>query len=228
MKQYKTEVGKNFKRLVFYLCDVDHFSAYEKYLQEPANITEDDCSSFEDHDAFPSTCEQMELDETIARKMQEEWNSCNSDEDVDVPRLESKATKILDGDYAHINNYRDVVQELASQVKHDDGQFYIATRRKAPFSRVISLWQRQVTKSHPTKMLRIHYSGENGIDSGAIALEFLERCIADMAQSMFPDGAPVESSLTCTKWQFSSMWRNYCSVPCSGRTTPLFPGTMYL
>lgn len=72
MKQYKTEVVKDFKHLVFYLCDTDNFSAYEKYLQKPANITGDDCSSFEDHDVFPSTCEQIELDETIAQKIQEE------------------------------------------------------------------------------------------------------------------------------------------------------------
>ena len=39
-KQYKTEVGKDFKRLVFYLCDTDKFSAYEKSLQEPANTSE--------------------------------------------------------------------------------------------------------------------------------------------------------------------------------------------
>ena len=201
LNQYKTEVGKDFKRLVFYLCDTDHFSAYEKYLQEPTNITEDDCSSFEDHDVFPSTCEQIELDETIARKIQEEWNSCNSDEEIDVPRLESQATKTLDDDYTRINNYRDVVQELASKVKHD-GRFYIATRRKAPFSRVVSLWQRQVSKSHPTNTLRVHYSGEEGIDSGAITLEFLERSIADMAQSMFPDGAPVESSFLVQNGSF--------------------------
>ena len=202
LKQYKTEVGKDFKRLVFYLCDTDHFSAYEKYLQEPANVAEDDCSSFEDHDIFPSTCEQIESDEAIARKMQEEWNFCKSEEDIDVPRLESQATKTVDGDYAHINNYRDVVQELASKVKHDDGQFFIATRRKAPFSRIISLWQRQASKSHPTKVLRVHYSGESGIDSGAIALEFLERCIPDMAQSMFPDGAPLESSFLVQNGSF--------------------------
>lgn len=49
------------------------------------------------------------------------------------------------------------------------------------------------------KVLRVHYSGESGIDSGAIALELLERCIPDMAQSMFPDGAPLESSFLVQK-----------------------------
>lgn len=78
---------------------------------------------------FPSTCQKIELDETIAQKIQEEWNSCKSEEDS-----ESQETKTLDVDYANISNYRDVVQELASKVKHDNGQFFIATR-KAPFDK---------------------------------------------------------------------------------------------
>ena len=82
MKQYKTEVRKDYKRLVFYLCDTDNFSAYERYLQEPANTSEatseDDCRSIEEE--FPSTCEQIELDEAIARILQDELNSCNSKE----------------------------------------------------------------------------------------------------------------------------------------------------
>ena len=77
LKQYKTEVGKDFKRLVFYLCDTDNFSAYEKSLQEPANTSEgpsdDDGHSTEEE--FPSMREQIKLDEAIARKLQEELNS---------------------------------------------------------------------------------------------------------------------------------------------------------
>lgn len=139
MKQYKMEVGKHFKRLPFYLCDTDHFSAYERYLQESTSTTEDDCSSFED--VSPSPSEQIELDETIARALQEEWNSSESEEDNDVPGLGIQETETVNGDYAHIKNYKDVVQELASKVKRTDDEFFIATRRKAPFSRIISLWQ---------------------------------------------------------------------------------------
>ena len=196
MKQYKTEVGKDYKRLVFYLCDTDNFSAYENYLQEPADTSEgpseDDCHSTEEE--FPSTCEQIELDEAIARTLQDELNSYNSKEVIDVPlSQEGQAATTPNSSYALINNYKDVVHGLASQVKHDK-HFFIATRRKAPFSRIISLWQRQASKSDATNRLSVHYSGESGIDNGAIALEFLEQCTADMAESMFPDGAPMDSS----------------------------------
>ena len=220
LKQYKTEVGKDFKRLVFYLCDTDQFSAFEKHVQEPADTTEDDCSSFESE--IIST-EQIELDENIARTVQAEWNSCNSGQSLqeDVLKLESQATELVDGDHTRISNYRDVVEELASKVKHDE-QFFIATRRKAPFSRIISLWQRQVSKSHPTNLLRVHYSGESGIDNGAIALEFLERCIQDMGQTMFPNGAPVESSYHVQNGSFRSCGEIVAVSLAQGGPAPCF------
>ena len=104
-------------------------------------------------------CEQIELDVAIARTLQDELNSCNSKEVIDVPvSLESQAAMTPNGNYALINNYKDVVDSLASQVKHDK-HLFITTRRKGPFSRIISLWQRQTSKSHTTNRLSVHYSG---------------------------------------------------------------------
>ena len=203
MKQYKTEVGKDFKRLVFYLCETNQFSAYEKYIQEPANTSEDDCHSFEED--TPSTCNQIELDEALARTLQEELNSSDSKEveEINVPSMERQETETVsvNGNYALINSYRDVVVELASQVNNEK-HFFVTTRRKAPFSRIISLWQRQASKSPTTNRLSVHYSGESGIDDGAIALEFLEHCIADMAEKMFPNGTPMNSSFLVQNGSF--------------------------
>ena len=92
-----------------------------------------------------------------------------------------------------INDYKDVVNLLRSEVKHED-QFFLTTRRNAPFSRVLSLWKGQALKMYPLHDLKVHYSGEDGIDSGAIALEFLEECMKEMGKVMFPDGSPVDSS----------------------------------
>ena len=75
-----------------------------------------------------------------------------------------------------INTYEDVVKVLSTRVNCSD-QFFLVIRRMPPFSRVLSLWQRQATKSHPTKVLRVCYAGEDGIDSGAIALEFFENSV---------------------------------------------------
>ena len=53
-----------------------------------------------------------------------------------------------------------------------------------------------------TNRLSVHYSGESGIDNGAIALAFLEQSTADMAESMFPDGAPMDSSFLVQNGSF--------------------------
>lgn len=142
------------------------------------------------------------MEEVIAQTLQDELNSCNSKEVIDVPTsLESQATMTPNGNYALVTDYKDVVHELASQLKHDK-HFFIVTRRKAPFSRIISLWQRQASKSHVTNRLSVHYSGESSIHNGAIALEFLEQSTADMAESMFPDGAPMDSSFLVQNGSF--------------------------
>ena len=77
----------------------------------------------------------------MARKLQDELNSCNSREIIDVPPSpKNQAAMTPNGNYALINDHKDVVHELASQVKHNK-HFFIVTRRKAAFSRIISLWQ---------------------------------------------------------------------------------------
>ena len=40
----------------------------------------------------------------------------------------------------------------------------------------------------------VQYSGEAGIDSGAIAKEFLEDAADDIAATLFKDGVPVNST----------------------------------
>ena len=72
---------------------------------------------------------------------------------------------------------------------------YSSTSNNGPFSRVLSLWKRQALKTDPLHELKVHYSGEDGIDSGALAPEFLEECIQEMGKVMFPDGSPIDSSL---------------------------------
>ena len=82
------------------------------YVKEPISTVEDDWSSH-DEDVIGST-RQIEADETIARKLQEEWNSEAAVQDiVDDPRTQSQTNVIVDADNEQINNYRDVMQELA-------------------------------------------------------------------------------------------------------------------
>jgi len=61
--------------------------------------SENDCHSTEEE--FPSTCEQIELDEAIAPTLDNELNSFNSKEVIDVPlSLERQAAMTPNGNYA--------------------------------------------------------------------------------------------------------------------------------
>lgn len=85
-----------------------------------------------------------------------------------------------------------------------DHDFYIVARRGAPLPRIISLWQRQASKSSPENVLRILYCGENGIDTGALSQEFSSSVVSDIGKSMFPDGAPVNSKYNVQNKSFKT------------------------
>lgn len=77
------------------------------------------------------------------------------------------------------NDYKDVAKRLSSKVNHAD-QFFLVIRRVTSFERILSLWQS--FNSNPMIVVRVHYSGEDGIDSGVLALEFFERAIDEMGK----------------------------------------------
>ena len=133
-------------------------------------------------------------DEEIARQLQHEWN-----EQLDDLTSPSRSPEQKDPDSATnatdavIRDKQDVILALSSKVEKDE-QFFITTRRKAPLSRILSLWRRQAKKKSPTCRIMVQYSGEAGIDSGAIAKEFLEDTVDDIAATLFKDGVPVNST----------------------------------
>lgn len=44
-------------------------------------------------------------------------------------------------------------------------------------------------------MLRVHFAGEDGIDTGGMAQEFLANSIKDIGREFFPNGSPIVSML---------------------------------
>ena len=49
-------------------------------------------------------------------------------------------------------------------------------------------------RSLPTSVLRVHYSGVAGIDTGAMSQEFLAEVISTMGKEMFTYGSPADST----------------------------------
>ena len=174
---------------MLYLCTQSDFYASDK-------LFEDECTDFEsDFEMMPS----YGTDEILARQLHVELNhetfapSKDNESNSSLSSKEVPETKSEQQAYVNINDYKDVVRELSTKVNHDD-QFFLVVRRGAPLSRTLSLWQRQSKKSNPTNVLRVKYNGDEGIDSGAIALEFLEKSVKEIRKVMFPGGSPVDSS----------------------------------
>lgn len=233
LEKYKTEVGKDYKRLVFYLCQKEDLEKSEELDDEESVDGKSDDETFslnqlfngdlppEEMFAIDKFIDDVEKAETQSQKECSSSNVRGQTESNDVSCLVPQdATSNTDFDSC-INDYRDVVNLLSSKVQHDD-QFFLTMRRNAPFSRVLSLWKRQALKMDPLHDLKVHYSGEDSINSGAIALEFLEECVQEMGKVMFPDGSPVDSSLHVQNGDFRACGQLVAVSLAQGGPPPCF------
>jgi hypothetical protein len=87
-----------------------------------------------------------------------------------------------------------MITAMKTTVNKND-QFFIVVRRGSALQRLLNIWQRETKKMSPENTLRVHFAGENGIDTGAIAKEVLTAAISKIGKNMFPDGCPVGSML---------------------------------
>ena len=88
------------------------------------------------------------------------------------------------------------VMALEEKVIGTDGtdSLFIVVRRKALLETKLNLWKRATNKVTPEHTLRVKFIGEDGIDTGALAKEFLTETISDIKDKLFPDGTPVHST----------------------------------
>ena len=194
LEKYKTELGKEFKKITLYLC-----------IRSDVEISEEQRSKIVRDDSSNQDCceEQIESDFIIAQKMQEEWTDVN-----DLDEINLVSTK-------------DVYQALATKVD-DDKEFLVATRRKADLSRKLFLWQRQTKKNSPTSRLRVHYIGEDGVDSGALRKEFLESTLQEIKRVMFPNGSAMHSTFHVQNGNFRTCGEIVATSIAQGGPLPCF------
>ncbi len=98
---------------------------------------------------------------------------------------------------------KNCVHELSKRVDATS-QFFIVIHGGSNLSRSLNLWQRESKRTKADKTLRVHFTGEDGIDREAMAKEFLAKVITDMGNSIFPDGSPVDSTYNVQKGYFQS------------------------
>ena len=222
LEKYKTELGKDYKRITMYLCTTADFE-----MSEGTDITESEPSDSMptpvSESSLPSQLSGSSLDKTdtstppischsssgeklgeastsiqplqqqivedakLANLLQE-WENDN-DCFLDFP---DHTTSDLTSSTA-LSSPNEVVKLLAQRVDQTQ-EFFLVSRRAALFTRTLALWQRQAQKKPPGGVLRVHYSGEAGIDTGAMSQEFLAQVITDVGREMFPDGSPADST----------------------------------
>ena len=167
------------------------------------------CSKLESVSVVTIPEEQIKLDEEFARQLDNELNQVDVDVEEVVENSDNLQVQSSDGESAEkhtqetLTDHVSVVKELSKRVD-DTGQFFIVVRRGSLFTRCLNLWCRESMRTKPDKVLRVHFTGEDGIDSGAMAKEFLAKAIADMGNIMFPYGSPVDSTYNVQKGYFQS------------------------
>lgn len=194
LKRYKEDLGKDYAKLILYLCGMKDFVINTQEDEDEENNLSDEGSTpkkrkTEATASFEEGITSYESDEAMARELQRELDE-ERDADLTVPTFDFESDQ-TESAVAH-EDTASVVRAMHKNVKQDE-DFYIVTRRGAPLPRIISLWQRQASKSSPENVLRIQYCGENGIDTGALSQEFFSRVVLDIGKSMFPGGALVNS-----------------------------------
>ena len=200
LKRYQEEIGKDYNRIHLYLCTTEDY-----------NNTVDDGDESEDEETSPSASkyakvenetaltkvgEQIQQDEQLARELenqfnQEVWQDQQIIENVAVQKMSDSLVQQETGaeqstSETILTDHFSVVKKLSTRVDNT-GQFFMVVRRASSFTRRLNLWQRESKRTSPEKCLRVHFTGEDGIDSGAMSKEFLAQAILDMG-SYFAGG----------------------------------------
>ena len=216
LKKYKEELGKDYNKITLFLCTRDDFSRQEddaessgpsssKRSRIQTYFNDDGCFENYENDKQRSPVQtdiylednttkadntkkvqaQINSDEALARKIQFE---------VDVPTIEIGDERVADehdksseSSQCSSASLPKLVKQMEKQVDKT-GQFFLVVRRGAAFQRSLSLWQRACKTTSPQKLLRVKYMGESGIDTGAMAKEFLSDVVVQMGSAMFPNG----------------------------------------
>jgi hypothetical protein len=77
----------------------------------------------------------------------------------------------------------DVIKSLEKQVIVDGrNSLFIVIRRGATLDRALTMWRRAAAKVTAEHVLRVKFIGEDGIDDGALAREFLASTVVDMLE----------------------------------------------
>ena len=239
LETYKTELGRDFKRITMYLCTTADFELSQEHEDRKSETADSMCGSASisslphqsseiNKDLPPPKCDISSGEESGDKtsKSQQEQAQILDDAKLAEELQEIENNMRFDDVSNHSTSTgftepSQVVKELANRV--DQGQdFFLVSRRAAPFNRTLALWQRQAQKTSPTSVLRVHFSGEAGIDTGAMSQEFLAQVMSDMGKEMFPDGSPTDSTYHVQNGNFRTCGQIVSVSLAQGGSPPCF------
>ena len=222
LKRYHEEIGKDYNKIHLYLCTSEDYNntleGGDESEDEGTSHVSPKCAKLENDTAITKVEEQIQLDEQLAREIESQLNqeflqdhqNCDNltmqERSHSQVEQENGAEQSTGGQLTTekiLSDHVSVVKELSNRVD-DTGQFFIVVRRASNFTRRLNLWQRESKRTSPGKCLRVHFTGEDGIDSGAMSKEFLAQAILDMENIMFAGGTPVNSTYNIQNGYFQS------------------------
>ena len=186
-----TSCNKHQKCKIDLTCNIDHKTSTQcdqfHQDQQMEMDQKHECHQSTRHDLdmeqeHIQRLQQLEEDENLAFDLQR----CYDDEEDNITHGDEHTT---------ISDSSSVVSSLGRQVD-ESSTLFIVTRRGAPLDRTLSIWSREVKKNtgNTKKVVRVHFSGEQGIDSGAMAKEFFTITLPNIGSVIFPNGQPVDST----------------------------------
>ena len=154
--------------------------------------------------------QQLEQDKQFASDLQRIYDA----EDIIVPK---------DDNNSMISDCSSVATFLGKQVDQSS-QLFVVMRRGAPLNRVLSIWSREVKKNSASvkQTVRVHFSGEEGIDSGALAKEFTTMTLPKIGSVIFPNGQPVDSTFNVHNGNFKACGEIVAASIAQGGPAPRF------
>ena len=212
LEKYKTELGKDFKRITMYLC-----TSCDLEMCENSSKDGDHESNYEtDWRAFDQTLETetgMSSDISV-EVMQDE-------EEKQIAQIIQD--QMCDNEWSDVNvKCTDDIYKIVQSKVDVDQQFKITTRRNAPLSRRLLLWQRETKKSSPTSQVNVHFIAEDGVDSGALRKEFLENTMQEIKAVTFPNGSPIHSTYHVQNGNFRTCGEIVAASIAQGGPAPCF------
>ena len=247
-KRYREESGKDYKRITLYLCRKDYLRRNEDISL--SSETEDECEqpvekrskSQVDQDELIArelqhrfNNESCDNDKVNIGEDQEDVLIISGDEiSMQLPDESDQSKEVLSNDdqgntdpkqtNKESNSYQsvvDLVENLGRQVDESD-QFFFVIRRGTTLKRQLTIWQREASKKSPKHRVRVRFTGESGIDNGALAEEFFTSVVSDIGKNIFPNGSPQDSMLNVHNGTFYTCGEIVSSSIANGGPPPCF------